>query len=164
MREHRNRRKDFLKLHFLVDVRSLLILSFKITSGNMPDAKQVPYLMKLIDFLAAVCADKGYLSRKVCDAIAKAGAFPYIPLKKNTKGWSGGSKAWREMVLLYRKNKKLFLKMYHRRSLAESVVSAVKRRFDHRLVSRKRSYQKKELMLKVITYNLSIVARTTVKA
>ncbi len=71
---------------------------------------------------------------------------------------------WREMVLLYRKNKKLFLKMYHRRSLAESVVSAVKRRFDHRLVSRKRSYQKKEVMLKVITYNLSIVARTTVKA
>lgn len=62
-----------------------------------------------------------------------------------------------------RKNKKLFLKMYHRRSLAESVVSAVKRRFDHRLVSWKRSYQKKELMLKVITYNLSIVARTTVK-
>lgn len=69
VREHRNRRKDFLKLHFLVDVRSLLILSFKITSGNMPDAKQVPYLMKLIDFLAAVCADKGYLSRKVCDTI-----------------------------------------------------------------------------------------------
>lgn len=142
----------------------MLILSFKITPGNIADIKQVPYLMKLIYFLASICADKAYLSRKVCNIIAEHGAFPYIPLKSNTKGWSMGSKAWRDMVLLYRKKKELFLKMYHRRSLAESVVSAVKRRFQHRLASRKRSNQKKELMLKVITYNLSVVARISIKA
>lgn len=142
----------------------MLILSFKITPGNIADVKQVPYLMKLIYSLASICADKAYLSRKVCNIIAKHGAFPYIPLKSNTKGSSVGSRAWRDMVLLYRKKKELFLKMYHRRSLAESVVSAVKRRFEHRVVSRKRSNQKKELMLKVITYNLSIVARISIKA
>ena len=59
----------------------MLILSFKITPGNMSDAKQVPYLMRLIYFLASVCADKAYLSRKVCDIITKHGAFPYIALK-----------------------------------------------------------------------------------
>lgn len=164
MREDRNRRKDFLKLHFLVDVSSMLILSFKVTPGNMPDVKQVPYLMKLIYFLASVCADKAYISRNACDIIAKHGAFPYIMLKSNTKGWSMGSKAWRDMVLLYRNNRKLFLKMYHRRSIAESVVSSVKRRFDHGLSSVRRRNQKKELMLKVITYNLSIVARISIKA
>ncbi len=146
----------------------MLILSFKITPGNMSDAKQVPYLMRLIYFLASVCADKAYLSiylsRKVCDIITKHGAFPYIALKDNVKVSSKGSKAWRDMVLLFRKNKKLFLKMYHRRSLAESVVSSVKRRFDHRLASVRRSNQKRELMLKVITYNLSIVARISIKA
>jgi hypothetical protein len=51
----------------------------------MPDAKQVPYLMKLIYFLTSICADKTYLSRKVYSIIAKHNAFPYIPLKSNTK-------------------------------------------------------------------------------
>lgn len=64
----------------------MLILSFKITPGNVADIKQVPYLMKLIYFLASISADKAYLSRKVCNIIAKHGAFPYIPLKSNTKG------------------------------------------------------------------------------
>jgi hypothetical protein len=37
----KKRRKDFLKLYFIVDCRSLLILSFKVTPPFKADPKQV---------------------------------------------------------------------------------------------------------------------------
>jgi transposase len=63
------------------------------------------------------------------------------------------------MLVMHRRSKKLYEKRYHRRSLAETAVSTVKRRFGHTLYSKKRRGQKNELRLKVLTYNLSIIAR-----
>ena len=156
----RKRRKDFIKLHFIVDVKSLLILSFKVTLPFKSDGKQVEYLLGFIDELGRLCGDKAYLSRKICNLIAKHGGEPYISIKKNvTRIRSKGSKAWKEMLLMYRRSRRLYLKRYHRRSLAETAVSVVKCRFNHTLYSKKRRGQKNEVRLKVITYNLSIIAR-----
>jgi len=156
----RKRRKDFLKLHFIVDCKSLLILSFKVTPPFKADLKQVEELLKFIKSLGRLCADKAYLSRKICNLIAKHGGRPYISIKKNiTKIRSQGSKAWKEMLVMYRRSRKLYKKRYHRRSLAETAVSTVKRRFNHTLYSKKRRGQKNELRLKLLTYNLSIIAR-----
>lgn len=156
----RKRRKDFLKLHFIVDCKSLLILSFKVTPPFKADSKQVEELLKFIRDLGRLCADKAYLSRKMCNLVARHGGRPYISIKKNiTKIRAQGSKAWREMLVMYRRSKRLYKKRYHRRSLAETAVSTVKRRFNHTLYSKKRRRQKNELRLKVITYNLSIIAR-----
>ncbi|MDG6939302.1 MAG: transposase, partial [Nitrososphaerota archaeon] len=49
------RRKDFLKLHFVVDRRSLLILSFKVTPPFKADSKQVEELLKFIGRLGRLC-------------------------------------------------------------------------------------------------------------
>jgi len=156
----KKRRRDFLKLHFIVDVKSLLILSFKVTPPFKADSKQVEELLKFIGSLGRLCADKAYLSRKICDLIAKHGGVPYISVKKNVvRIRSQGSKAWREMLVMHRRSRKLYKKRYHRRSLAETAVSTVKRRFGHTLYSKKRRGQKNELRMKVITYNLSIIAR-----
>lgn len=144
----------------MVDCRSLLILSFKVTTPFKSDGKQVEYLLSFIGSLGRLCGDKAYLSRKICDAIAKHGGRPYISIKRNvTRIRSKGSKAWREMLVMYRRSRKLYKKRYHRRSLAETAVSTVKRRFSHTLYSEKRKGQKNELRLKVITYNLLIIAR-----
>lgn len=155
------KRKDFLKLHFIVDCSSLLILSFKVTPPFKHDSKQVDYLLSFIrNNLAILCADKAYLSRKICDMIARCGGEPFISIKRNVvKVRSKGSKAWKEMLFLYRRSRKLYLEKYHRRSLAETAVSTVKRRFNHDLYSKKRRGQKNEIRLKVLTYNLSIIAR-----
>jgi transposase len=156
----RTRRKDFLKLHFVVDVASLLILSLKVTPPFKSDGRQVEYLLSFIRELGRLCADKAYLSRKVCNLIARHGGEPYISIKKNvTRIRAQGSKAWREMLVMYRRSKKLYKKRYHRRSLAETAVSTVKRRFSHTLYSKKRRGKKNELRLKVLTYNLSMIAR-----
>lgn len=156
----KKRRKDFLKLHFIVDCKSLLILSFKVTPPFKADSRQVEELLKFIRDLGRLCADKAYLSRKICDLIAEHEGRPYISIKKNvTRIRAQGSKAWREMLVMHRRSKKLYKKRYHRRSLAETAVSTVKRRFGHTLHSKKRRGQKNEFRLKVLTYNLSIIAR-----
>lgn len=117
-------------------------------------------LLELVGELGRLCADKAYLSRKICDLIAKHGGRPYISIKRNVvKIRAQGSKAWREMLVLYRRSRKAYLRRYHRRSLAETTVSVVKARFGHTLYSKKRRGQKNEVRLKVITYNLTIIAR-----
>ena len=63
------------------------------------------------------------------------------------------------MLLLYRRSRKHYLKRYHKRSLAETAISTAKRRFNHTLLSKKRRGQKNELRLKILTYNLSAIAR-----
>jgi len=143
-----------------VNVRSLLILSFKVTPPFKSDGRQVEELLRFIRNLGRLCGDKAYLSRKICSLIAKHGGEPCISIKKNiTKVRSKGSKAWKTMILLYRRSRKLYLKRYHKRSLAETAVSTVKRRFSHTLLSKKRRGQKNELRLKILTYNLSTIAR-----
>ena len=102
----KKRRKDFLKLHFIVDCRSLLILSFKVTPPFKADSRQVEELLKFIGSLGRLCADKAYLSRKICDLIAKHGGVPYISIKRNVvKIRAQGSKAWRQMLVMYRRSR-----------------------------------------------------------
>jgi hypothetical protein len=59
-KERKVQRFDFLKLHFIVDCSSLLILSFKVTPPfNKSDSKQVEYLLSFIkNNLGRLCADK----------------------------------------------------------------------------------------------------------
>jgi hypothetical protein len=85
----KKRRKDFLKLHFIVDCKSLLILSFKITPPFKADSKQVEELLKFIGSLGRLCADKAYLSRKTCNLIAKRGGKPYTSPSRKTSSGSG---------------------------------------------------------------------------
>jgi transposase len=123
-----------------VDVSTLLILPFKVTPPFKSDSKQVEYLLSFIkNDLGRLCADKAYLSRKICNLVAKHGGEPYISIKRNvTRIRAQGSKAWREMLIMYRRSKKLYKKRYHRRSLAETAISTLKRRFSHALYSKKR--------------------------
>jgi transposase len=156
----RKRRRDFLKLHFIVDCDSLLILSFKVTSPFKSDSRQVAYLLSFIGELGRLCADKAYLSKAICSLVAKHGGRPYIAIKRNiTRIRSEGHDAWREMLTLYWRSRRLYEKRYHRRSLAETAISTVKRRFGHTLYSKRRRGQKSELRLKVLAYNLSMIAR-----
>ncbi len=67
------------------------------------------------------------------------------------------------MLRSYRRSKKLYKKRYHPRSLAGTAVSVVKRRFGHALYSKKRRGQKNEVRLKVVAYNLTIIARLPTK-
>jgi transposase len=110
----------------------------------------------------AVAADSAYLSRRNCDLIEAIGAKPYIKPKKNSTARSHGSRAWKSMILDYRENSEEWNKRYHIRSSAETAFSVIKRKFGYQLSSKGKDLQRKELMTKVITYNLNILAKTTI--
>ena len=134
----------------------------EVTSGEVHDSTQLGALLTSlpIDDLEAVTADAGYLSRQNCDLIEAVGAKPYIKIRKNVNTIRArGSRAWVNKILEWRRNPKAWNKRYHKRSCAESAFSAIKRRFGHRLASIRRDLQRKELMTKVISYNINIFAK-----
>jgi transposase len=66
------------------------------------------------------------------------------------------------MVYDYRRSPEEWKRVYHFRSSAESAFSALKRKFGYRLSAIRKDLQRKELMIKVIVYNLNILARITI--
>ena len=120
----------------------------------------IPEIRHMLDDVEAVIADAGYLSRHNCDLIEAKDAKPYIKIKKNIqviRAW--GSRAWVNMILEWRADPKAWSKKYNVRSSAECAFSAIKRRFGHRLASIRKDLQRKELMTKVLAYNINILAR-----
>lgn len=151
-----------MKLHAAVTCVLKAIPSMEVTEGEVNDSTQLAALLNSLplDDVEAVTADAGYLSRHNCDLIEAKGAKPYIKLKKNIHVIRAfGSKAWVNMILEWRKDPKGWNKKYHMRSSAESAFSAIKRRFGHRLASIRKDLQRKELMTKVLAYNLNILAK-----
>jgi transposase len=136
----------------------------EVTDAVTHDSTQFKSLLeslRLVD-IEAVTADSAYLSRQNCDVVNSMGAKPYIKPEKNITLRSYGSKAWKEMILDYRMNPERWKKVYHMRSSAETAFSAIKRKFGHQLSSIRRDHQRKELMTKIIAYNLNILARITI--
>jgi transposase len=138
------------------------IQSMEVTDANLHDSLKFKSLIESLPLndIETVAADSAYLSRQNCDVAEAYGAKPYIKIKKNiTLIRSAGSKAWSDMILCYRRNPERWMKIYHARSSAECAFSAVKRKFGHKLSSLRRDHQRKELMTKIVTYNLSILAK-----
>lgn len=136
----------------------------EVTDAYKSDAVQLGSLLESlhINDIEAVAADSAYLSRRNCDLVEDIGAKPFIDLKCNVKGKSHGSFAWRRMVHDYRRNPDEWRRVYHFRSSAESAFSALKRKFGYRLSAIRKDLQRKELMIKVIVYNLNIAGRISI--
>ena len=134
----------------------------EVTDGEVHDSPQLARLLDSLplDDIEIVAADAGYLSRRNCDLIEAKGAKPYIKIKKNIQVIRAfGSRAWVNMILEWRANPEAWNKKYNMRSSAESAFSAIKRRFGHRLASIRKDLQRKELMTKVLAYNINILAK-----
>ncbi len=156
-------KRDYLKLHAIFQLPELNIPNMEVTSGEKGDSPQLKRLIRdlPLDDIEAAAMDSGYLSRENCTLLSELGVRNiYIKPKKNTTARSHGSKAWRNMILAYRKNKTEWLRHYNSiRPLAESGFSAFKRTMGHWLTSLKRSMQRKELITCVLVYNLRIAAK-----
>lgn len=158
------KKRSYLKLHIVIALSCLAILSFSITKGTRHDSPVLKGLMKHIQKgFGDFCLDSAYLSRKMCNMIVRIGRMPFIKPKKNTCRNARGSQAWRSMVSLYTDNEAEFNRHYHKRSLVESVFNVMKGVFGNNLTARKRSMQRKELMLRIICYNIGIVNLLQIK-
>jgi transposase len=99
-----------------------------------PYANDSPYLKPILSQIGTlyhhvnlIAADPAFLSRENCASIAQLGAKPRIMPKGNVSMKAKGVKAWRDMLIDFTQQMQRWLRNYHRRSIAETVSSTMKR-------------------------------------
>jgi transposase len=155
--ERHGSRRDCIKLHVSVDIDTGVIHWFTITPWNRHDSKEFEHLIKHLPELGNVLGDKAFSSRNNCQLIADKNGTPYLCFKKNARSNAKGKPAWIVSFRAHKQDSDAWLAVYHLRSIIESVFSSIKKRWGSFLLSRKRWMQKKELALKVFSYNLKQV-------
>jgi len=151
------KRKDCLKLHISIDIDNGVIHWFTITPWNRHDSKEFENLIKHLPELGNVLGDKAFSSRNNCQLVVDKNGTPYLCFRKNARSNAKGKPAWLVSFRTHKHDTDSWLAVYHLRSIIESVFSSIKKRWGSFLLSRKRWMQKKELALKVFSYNVKQV-------
>jgi len=135
----------------------------EVTTGTVGDPTQLGNLLEELDDLETVSGDSGYLSRRNCELIEAKGATPYLKPRRHSPDKIIGPPAWKRMIQSYRRDRRRWMKHYHKRSMAETVFSTIKRTLGHSLRSIRRDLQKLELMIRVIVYNITTLIKSRQK-
>lgn len=152
-----SKKRDYIKLHIVIDVDTGIILQFTITNWRGSDSKEFKRLIKDLPRLGKVAGDKAYSSRKNCQAVADKKGTPYLHFKENAKGRAKGYPEWRISFRAYCNNREEWLAEYHIRSVIEGVFSSLKRCWGSEIKSKKGWLKRKELSIKVLAYNIKRV-------
>ena len=161
--KHKYNRGEYVKLHAAIEMEWISIISFHFTRVRIHEVTQLEKLLESLGELGNVYADSGYLSLNNCWVIKEKGGTLYIRLKKTTTGGRNNGSAFTEMIKRYKENKEDWMKNYHQRSNIETVFSSLKRKLGGYVTSIKRGIQHVEIALKIIVYNLIILARKIVE-
>ena len=142
--------RKYMKLSIIADLDKQLIMNQSIHKSPRHDNKDFMILMHDIK-AKIVCADKGYDSNEnhrfiMHDLKAKS----LIAIKdygdKKHRNWR---KDWRKIAKRHFDKKE-----YNQRSKVETIFSCVKRKYGSRLRARDFYSQKKEVLCKLIAYNI----------
>ena len=147
--------QQWVKAHICTGVKTNVVTAVEIHGRDANDAPILPSLVETTAkafAMAEVSADKGYSSRGVHDAIAKAGAVPYVAFKGNTTGGVGGLFA--KMYHYFQFNRDDFLAHYHKRSNVESTVMMIKSKFGDAVRSKSDVAARNEVLCKVLCHNV----------
>lgn len=153
------KKKEFIKLHIAADAKSKKVVSFRITRGNVHDAKTFCPLVREsfkkynID---KVCADKAQDNRRNFNLLERLDVEPVIAIRNNASTRERRCPLRREEILLIKKlghQRWKQMKDAGRRWIAEIVFSSIKRVLGEDLFSKKFSTQKVEAGLKIMLYN-----------
>ena len=149
----KKKKKDFVKIHAIVDDKVPVFLSAIVTKGYYADSPQFEKLMKQIDpsiEIGDVCGDPAYLSRANVQIVEEEGGQTIIKLKNGITLKAKGYPAWPKMIKLAKENPKEYEKRYHRRSVIEGYFNGLKTRLGNKIRARRRHNQNIELLSKVI--------------
>ena len=158
-------KKGCRKLHILIDIRTRVILEYRITHAYRADS---PVMEKILAGMVGTmdskigdaCFDSAYLTRKICNLISSMGGTPFIKPKSNTTPKSRGSHSWKEMVMMYLTNK-----TSQTTTIVESVFAELKERRGRvgSLRSQMTHTQDKEPAIQTISYNIDMAARAEIE-
>ena len=152
--KRKSTKKDYLKLHIVMDVETGIILHFTITDLEGSDSKEFKRLIRDLPRLGKVAGDKAYSSRANCQAVAEKKGKPFLCFKANATGKAKGYPAWQLSFKAYTDNPDEWMDEYHIRSIVEAAFSSLKRCWGPDIKSIKGWLKRKELALKVVAYNV----------
>jgi transposase len=146
--------RAWVKAHIMCGVKTNVITAVEIHGCNAGDAPQLPALLSATAHqfnVAEVSADLGYTADYNFQAIADAGAVPFIPFKSNAKERDG---VWAKMFHFFHFNKDAFLARYHLRSNVESTFAMIKAKFGDSVRSKTDVAMRNEVLAKIVAHNI----------
>ena len=161
----RKAEKGWMKLHALTDMGTGAVLEMDAAKGTAGDCPAMAELLgKVKGGKGDGCFDPAYLSRNFCNMPESPGPAPFIRPKSNTTSNAKGSRAWKEMVTVYREDRKRFDGRCHPRSIVEAVYAALKAMYGGSLRTRTPKTQTAEAVMHVLNYSIEMVARARINA
>jgi len=147
--------RRYVKLSITADLGKQLIMNQSIHKSPRNDNKDFMILMHNME-AKAVCADKGYDSNENHRFIMQdLNAKSLIAIKdygnKRHRNWK---KDWRRVA-----KRQFDEKKYHQRSKVETIFSSVKRKYGSNLRAKDFYSQKKEVLCKLIAYNIDRITK-----
>lgn len=146
---------EWVKTHIMCGVKTNVVTAVEIRDKDASDTKLLPDLVNATAAhftMREVSADKGYGSLANYDAVAGAGATPFIAFKSIHTGRGGG--LWEKMYHYFMLNREEYLTHYHKRSNVESTFSAVKRKFGDSVRSKADAAMVNEVLCKFLCHNV----------
>ncbi|HKO99772.1 MAG TPA: transposase [Pyrinomonadaceae bacterium] len=160
---HLIQKRDFLKCHLMVGVKTHIVTAVEITGGFEADSPKFEGLVKATAknfVMQEVSADKAYLSAKNLQVVVDHHAQPYIPFKSNSVAFDKYQPTrafpaiWKSMFHLYHYNAERFMQSYHKRSNVETAFHMIKSKFGIALRSKTKTAQINEALCKVLCHNI----------
>jgi transposase len=140
-----------LKISLAVDTKSKRILALRTRARKSHDIKDAEYLVRKIPVLPKkIVADSAYDSEKFYEFLWDRDIIPVVKIRRNAfRGFFR-----HKVVKNFRK------KSYNRRSMAESVIFSIKRKFGASVNSLGFSAQRAEMYCRAIAHNMILFLRT----
>ena len=149
------KRKGWIKLHVVISLKDITVLSFTITDEHTHDSKAARVLLNnMKNNILRIFGDRGYDSKYIYNMF---GYNAVIPPRKNASTKSRGSPARARIVRYIKKNSMEQWKennSYGKRWLVEIYFSGLKRVMSEVIKAKKIEYIIQELALKVVNYNI----------
>lgn len=154
-------RREWLKCHVSVGVKSHIIAAVKVTKRSIVDHSQLrPMVARTAEQFRVdqVSADSAYSIVANLEYVDELGALPAIPFKAGTNPFRHNENSvWRKMFHLFALNGENWQKAVNQQNQAESAFSMIKRKFGERLFSKDETSQVNELLCKILCHNLCVV-------
>jgi DDE family transposase len=159
------KKKGYLKIHIIVNVKTKKILSMKVTDEHVHDSKALPELVDEVIksnkkiTIGKLFGDGAYEGNDIFRYLSDNGILPCIKVRKNARvGWKKGNFLRNLSVLAQRNDLQRWKDSvsYGQRWIVETVFSTIKRMFGEYVYSVRLKNMIQEMMLKASLYNKMI--------
>ena len=100
----KSKKKEYIKLHIVIDVDTGIILQYTITDWKGADPSEFKRLINDLPRPGNVVGDQAYSSRATCQAVADKKGKPFLCFKANATSKAKGCPAWQISFNAYSDN------------------------------------------------------------